>query len=311
MNGIFNRPVLFGGLALVVLFLLMSTIAIVPETKQAVILRFEQPVRTINQWQSGEQFGRTTGAGIIARWPLMERIVWVDKRVLDIELENQPVLSTDQLRLEVDAFARFRVVDPLRMVVTAGSESRVAAQLEPLFGSALRAELGKRPFAALLSPERTAVMDNIQAGLQRYASQYGVQIVDVRIKHADLPDGSPLQSALNRMATAGGDDDPRQWAEGRADHPRRSRRPRGGNLCAKLQQGRAILRFLARDAVLSHHLPRQWPRCDGRNLDHPVARQRLSARVQGQGSIGSSESNRTPTAVGSFIFNRRSAILGE
>ncbi len=202
MNGVLNRPVLLGGLALVILFLLLSTVAIVPETKQAVILRFEQPVRTINQWQPGEQFGRTTGAGLIARWPLMERIVWVDKRVLDIELENQPVLSTDQLRLEVDAFARFRVVDPLRMVVTAGTETRVADQLKPLFSSALRAELGKRPFASLLSPERTVVMDNIQAGLQRYASQYGVQIVDVRIKHADLPDGSPLESALQRMRTA-------------------------------------------------------------------------------------------------------------
>lgn len=202
MSGIFNRPVLFGGLALLALFLLLNTISIVPETKQAVILQLEQPVRTINQYQKGEQFGVTTGAGLIAKVPFIQRIVWVDKRVLDIDLENQPVLSTDQLRLEVDAFARFRVVDPLRMVVTAGTETRVADQLRPLFGSALRAELGKRPFASLLSPERTAVMDNIQAGLQRYASQYGVQIVDVRIKHADLPDGSPLDSALQRMRTA-------------------------------------------------------------------------------------------------------------
>ncbi|MCW4461647.1 protease modulator HflC [Sphingomonas sp. BT-65] len=202
MSGFLTRPVLFGGLALLALFLLLNTISIVPETKQAVILQLEQPVRTINQYQKGEQFGVTTGAGLIAKVPFIQRIVWVDKRVLDIDLENQPVLSTDQLRLEVDAFARFRVVDPLRMVVTAGTESRVADQLRPLFGSALRAELGKRPFASLLSPERTAVMDNIQAGLQRYASQYGVQIVDVRIKHADLPDGSPLDSALQRMRTA-------------------------------------------------------------------------------------------------------------
>ena len=202
MNGVVSRPMFFGGLALVVLFLLLNTVSIVPETKQAVILQLEQPVKTINQWQRGEQFGRTTGAGLIAKVPFIQRIVWVDKRVLDIDLENQPVLSTDQLRLEVDAFARFRVVDPLKMVVTAGTETRVADQLRPLFGSALRAELGKRSFASLLSPERTAVMENIQAGLQRYASQYGVQIVDVRIKHADLPDGSPLQSALDRMATA-------------------------------------------------------------------------------------------------------------
>ncbi len=202
MNAVIQRPVLFGGLALVILFLLLNTLAIVPETKQAVILQLEQPVKTINQWQRGEQFGRTTGAGMIAKVPFIQRIVWVDKRVLDIDLENQPVLSTDQLRLEVDAFARFRVVDPLKMVVTAGTEERVADQLRPLFGSALRAELGKRPFAALLSPEREGVMEAIQQGLQRTASQYGVQIVDVRIKHADLPEGSPLDSALARMRTA-------------------------------------------------------------------------------------------------------------
>lgn len=202
MSAIVNRPILFGGLALGLLFVLFNTVFIVPETKQAVILQLEQPVRTINAYKPGEQFGRSTGAGPKVKIPFLQRVVWVDKRVLDIDLENQPVLSTDQLRLEVDAFARFRVVDPLRMVVTAGTEARVASQLGPLFGSALRAELGKRPFAALLSPERTAVMDNIQAGLQRYASQYGVEIVDVRIKHADLPDGSPLDSALARMRTA-------------------------------------------------------------------------------------------------------------
>lgn len=202
MNAIVNRPILFGGLALALLFTLLNTVFVVDETKQAVILQLEQPVRTINQYQPGEQFGRNTGAGLQVKVPFIQRVVWVDKRVLDIELENQPVLSTDQLRLEVDAFARFRVVDPLRMVVTAGTERRVADQLQPLFGSALRAELGKRTFASLLTPERTAVMDNIQAGLQRYASQYGVEIVDVRIKQANLPEGSPLQSALNRMATA-------------------------------------------------------------------------------------------------------------
>jgi membrane protease subunit HflC len=202
VNAIVTRPVLFGGLALALLFVLLNTVFVVDETKQAVILQLEQPVRTINQYQPGERFGRNTGAGVQIKVPFIQRVVWVDKRVLDIELENQPVLSTDQLRLEVDAFARFRVVDPLRMVVTAGTERRVADQLQPLFGSALRAELGKRTFASLLSPERTAVMDNIQAGLQRYASQYGVEIVDVRIKQANLPEGSPLDSALQRMRTA-------------------------------------------------------------------------------------------------------------
>ncbi|QNA84884.1 protease modulator HflC [Sphingomonas sp. So64.6b] len=198
---LFRNPFVLGFLTLVLVILAASTIAIVPETKQAVILRFENPIRTVNRWQPNQPFGRT-GAGLVFRVPFMDRLVWVDKRVLDVDLDNTQVLSTDQLRLSVDAYARFRVVDPLRMVVTAGSEDRVADQLGPLLGSALRNELGKRPFAALLSPERGQVMDNIQAGLQRQATQYGVQIVDVRIKRADLPDGTPLQSALDRMKTA-------------------------------------------------------------------------------------------------------------
>jgi membrane protease subunit HflC len=117
------------GIAVAVILLLvviMSTIAIVPESKQVVILRLEQPLRTINAYRAGEQFGRTQ-AGPIFRIPFIDRVVWVDKRVLDIDLPNQPVLSTDQLRLEVDAYARFRVVDPLRMVVTVGYSARRCA----------------------------------------------------------------------------------------------------------------------------------------------------------------------------------------
>ncbi|MCX8476934.1 MAG: protease modulator HflC [Sphingomonas sp.] len=197
----FRSPIGIAIGLILLLVVLMSTVAIVPENKQVVILRLEQPRGTVNAYRPGEQFGHTQ-AGPIFRIPFIDRIVWVDKRVLDIDLPNQQVLSTDQLRLEVNAYARFRVVDPLRMVVTVGSEERVRDQLQPLFGSSLRNELGKRTSATLLSPERGEVMENIQAALQRLASQYGVEIVDVRIKQTELPSGSPLDSALNRMATA-------------------------------------------------------------------------------------------------------------
>lgn len=205
MNRVLRNPVAIGIALLLLAILLASTIVIVPETRQAVILRFQQPVGTLNPYRPDQPFGRT-GAGLVAKIPFLDRVVWIDKRVLDIELDNQPVLSTDQLRLEVDAFARFRIVDPLQAVISTGStsstEERVAQQLEPLLSSALRGELGKRPFAALLSPERGQVMDNIQNALQRTARQYGAEIVDVRIKHADLPTGSPLDSALARMRSA-------------------------------------------------------------------------------------------------------------
>jgi modulator of FtsH protease HflC len=196
-----RNPVALGLAALLLVILAAATFAIVPETKQAVVLRLQEPVRTVNAFRPGEVFGRT-GAGLIARIPFLDRIVWVDKRVLDVAQDDQQVLSSDQLRLQVDAFARFRVVDPLRMVTTARSESGVTDALRPLLGNAIRNELGRRPFSTLLTPEREEVMESIQRELQRVASQYGVQIVDVRITHADLPQGSPLDSTLQRMRTA-------------------------------------------------------------------------------------------------------------
>jgi membrane protease subunit HflC len=197
-----RNPIALGVAALLTLIVAASTFAIVPETEQAVIVRWEQPVGTVNRWKQGEALGQT-GAGLMARIPFVDRLIWIDKRVLNLDLENQPVLSTDQQRLEVDAFARFRIVDPLRLVrslgMTSGAEQRVGDTLKPLFQSALRSELSRVDFKTLLSPERGQLMDNIQIALQRFARNYGVEIIDVRIKHADYPEGSPLQSALDRM----------------------------------------------------------------------------------------------------------------
>ncbi len=153
-----RNPIAIGFAALAAVIVAAATFAIIPETKQAVILRFENPVITYNQWQPGQVIGQNTGAGLIARIPFIDKIVWVDKRVLDADLDNTLVLSTDQLRLNVDAFARFRIVDPLKAVTSTGStsatEERVADQLRPLLGTALRNELGKVPFSSLLTPER-------------------------------------------------------------------------------------------------------------------------------------------------------------
>ncbi|WP_380873375.1 protein HflC [Sphingomonas sp. DBB INV C78] len=196
-----RAPVAWAVLGLILLVALLMCVKIVPETKQALIVRFGKPVTIANQYHANQEFGRT-GAGLLFRIPFVEQIIWVDKRVLDFDMQRQAVLSTDQLRLEVDAFARYRIVDPRRMYISAGSEKRVGEALRPILGSALRNELGKRPFAALLSPERGQVMDNIQNALARVARQYGAEIVDVRIKRADLPSGTPLDSAFQRMRTA-------------------------------------------------------------------------------------------------------------
>lgn len=201
MGNTFKNPVALGIIIVGFLILLANTVIIVPETRQGVVVRFGEPVRIINRYEANRPFGQT-GAGLLAKVPFIEQVEWIDKRILDVEMEQQQVLSTDQLRLQVDAFARFRITDPLRMYISAGSVGRVSEELRPILGSALRNELGKRPFAALLSPERGQVMDNIRTGLNRVARQYGAEIVDVRIKRADLPDGTPLESAYQRMRTA-------------------------------------------------------------------------------------------------------------
>ncbi len=183
------------------LILASATFYTVPETKQAIVLRLGKPQRIVNAYDAKTRFG-DTDAGLVAKVPFIENVVFIDKRVLDLDMPQQTVLSTDQLRLVVDAFARFRVVDPQRMYQTVGTEENVKDALARILASRLRNELGRQPFAALLSPERTTLMDDIRTSVNRQAAQYGAQIIDVRIKRADLPSGAPLESAYTRMRSA-------------------------------------------------------------------------------------------------------------
>ena len=196
-----HRPILWAGIALILLFLIISSFPIVPETKQAVVVRFGKPVRILNRYEAGRPIG-TAGAGISWRIPFAEQVVWIDKRVQDVDMQRQQVLSTDQRRLEVDAFARYRIVDPLLMYIRARNEEQLREQLRPILGSEVRNELGRIEFASLLTPERQGIMDSVKQSLNLIANQYGAQIIDVRIKKTDLPDGTPLQSAYDRMRTA-------------------------------------------------------------------------------------------------------------
>ena len=123
----------------------------------------------------------------------------VDRRVLSLDMEDETVLSNDQQRLQVNAYARYRIFDPVLFVQRAGSEDQLRNQLEPILTSVLRQELGRRTFASLLTPERGNAMTNIRDTLDDEARNYGAQVLDVRIKQADLPVGTPLQAAFNRM----------------------------------------------------------------------------------------------------------------
>jgi hypothetical protein len=212
------------------------------------------------------------GAGLAWRIPFAENIVWIDKRVLDVDMDRQPVLSTDQRRLEVDAFARYRIVDPLRMYITARSEERLSEALRPILGSEVRNELGKVPFARFCSPERRGVMENVRPGSTRRPPIWR-RIIDVGSRRPTCPTGrrcSRRSSGCARRASRKpARSAPRAPSRRRSSAPRPTPMPR-----APMPQASAripLLRFLPGDAVLPDDVRRR--RRDGSrgNLHHPVA----------------------------------------
>jgi membrane protease subunit HflC len=201
IDSIRSHPLVSGIVAFLVLILLLSSFPIVPETEQAVVVRFGKPERILNRYEPNRPIGGQ-GAGLSYRIPFVDQIVWIDKRVQAVDMEPQPVLSTDQRRLMVDAFARYRIVDPLLMYVRSQTSDNLRSQLQTILRSEVRNELGRQTFASLLTPERQGIMDDVRNSLNVQAAKFGVEIVDVRIKKTDLPDGAPLQSAFESMRTA-------------------------------------------------------------------------------------------------------------
>ena len=181
-----------------VIFLLVAVVGVslsayvVPEEEQIVIIRTGNPVATANTPNGN------VGPGLYFRAPFIDSVRRVEKRLLDLEMNDEEVLSNDQQRLLVNAYARFRIVDPVRMVERAGTTDGVRTALEPILNSALRQELGRRTFQAMLTAERGSALANVRENLDRQARQYGAEVVDVQIKRTDLPD-APLQSAFRRM----------------------------------------------------------------------------------------------------------------
>ena len=176
----------------VLLVIFMMSAYIVPEEEQAVIIRTGEPVGTVNTPNG------TTNAGIYFRVPFIDSVRRVEKRLLDLEMTDEEVLSADQQRLLVNAYARFRITDPVRMVERAGSTDGVRNALQPILNSVLRQELGRRTFQAMLTAERGSALANVRTNLDRQARQYGAEVVDVKIMRTDLPE-APLQSAFRRM----------------------------------------------------------------------------------------------------------------
>ena len=185
-----HRLAVIAVLVLAVVF--MMSAYVVPEEEQVVIVRTGEPIGTINTP------GDPQGPGLWVRAPLIDQVVRIERRLLDLEMRDEEVLSNDQQRLLVNAFARFRITDPVRMVERAGTTEGVRNALEPILNSVLRQELGRRTFQAMLTAERGSALANVRTNLDRQARQYGAEVVDVKIMRTDLPE-APLQSAFRRM----------------------------------------------------------------------------------------------------------------
>jgi membrane protease subunit HflC len=161
--------------AAVLLVLGLSSTFIVHQTEQAIVLRFGNPVRVI------------TDPGLKFRLPIAETVAKYDKRVLDLDPEAEEVIASDQKRLVIDAFARYRIVDPLRFYQTVGDERGLKSRLERIINGTLRNVVGNVTLASVLSDERAAIMSEIQKQVQNEAKTFGIDVIDVRIRRADLP----------------------------------------------------------------------------------------------------------------------------
>ncbi|WP_306261867.1 protease modulator HflC [Pararhizobium sp. IMCC21322] len=183
---------LFGGAGLVIIGVLVllayGSFFIVNVTQQALVLRFGEPVNVI------------TSPGLSFKLPLIDNVVYIDKRILSLSAPAQEIIASDQKRIVVDAFARYKIVDPLRFFQAAGSEVNANQRLETVLNSATRRVLGEASFEELVRDDRQALMTGITASLNREASDFGVQVVDVRIRRADLPEANS-QAVYQRMQT--------------------------------------------------------------------------------------------------------------
>ncbi len=175
--------------AIVVLaVLLFQSIIIVQEINQAIVLQFGDPKKII------------TKAGLNFKIPFIQNVVYLDKRILNLDNPPEEVIAADQKRLIVDAIARFKIVDPLKFYISVGNERVARSRLSTIINSRLRGVLGKQELATLLSTDRVRQMEIIQNDVNEEAKNFGITIVDVRIKRADLPPANS-EAIYKRMQT--------------------------------------------------------------------------------------------------------------
>ena len=165
-----------------------QSLFIVQEINQAIVLQFGDPKKII------------TKPGLNFKLPFIQNVAYLDRRVLNLDTPPEEVIAADQKRLIVDAFARFRIVDPLKFYISVGNENVARSRLATIINSRIRGVLGTQNLATLLSIDRSKHMATIQNDVNTVAQNFGITIVDVRIKRADLPQANS-EAIFKRMQT--------------------------------------------------------------------------------------------------------------
>jgi membrane protease subunit HflC len=172
-----SRGPLFGVgiVAVLVILFAMSCFYTINQTEQAVLLQFDAPREIVTQ------------PGLHTKIPWVQRVEYIDKRLLNLDAPAEEVIAQDKKRMVVDAFARWRIVDPLLFYQSLTNTIIAQTRLAPILSSDVRQVLGSHDFAVLLSGKRSQLMRDIRDSMNNETKQFGIQVVDVRIRHADLP----------------------------------------------------------------------------------------------------------------------------
>jgi len=173
---------------IVIGFAIYLSLFVVKEINQAIVLQFGDPKKIIST------------PGLQVKIPFIQNVVFLDRRILSLDPAPEEVIASDQKRLIVDAFARFKITDPLKFYISVGNERVARSRLATIINSRLRSVLGTQSLATLLSEDRTKQMAIIQEGVNTEAEKFGIKIIDVRIKRADLPQANS-EAIYRRMQT--------------------------------------------------------------------------------------------------------------
>ena len=182
-----NRVTMAGIAGLAAIFLSLSTFFVVDQAQQVLVVQLGEPVRVIKE------------PGLSMKVPVFQNVIYFSKRVLELPGESGLIITQDRKNIIVDAFARYRISDPLLFYkAVRGTEELARARLSPILNASLRRVLGEQQFKSLLSGERSQLMRAIRNELSAGAKPLGVEIVDVRIQRSDLPNDN-LSSVYQRM----------------------------------------------------------------------------------------------------------------